>query len=76
MTRVSAKKYPPTCYCSSYAFPHRLGSGSCQTIQGEELCGECGQPAEFSRFSGQSNCCGALPVPNDARRLYAPEKHS
>lgn len=47
------------CYCSSYAFPHRTGSGKCNAMTQmvrfstgaivravEQLCAACGQPAE------------------------------
>lgn len=40
------KRHPHTCHCTSYPFPHRMGSGKCEAHPSDRLCSECGQPAE------------------------------
>lgn len=39
------KRQHHTCYCSSYPFPHRMGSGQCKCWPLDRLCEACGQPA-------------------------------
>lgn len=40
------KRPERTCHCTSYPFPHRMGSGKCVATPFDRLCSECGQPAE------------------------------
>lgn len=57
--RAALTKVNHPCYCSSYVFPHRPGSGKCEVSrevarhrtgvvvrQCESLCQLCGQPAD------------------------------
>lgn len=36
------KRGPSVCSCNAYGFPHRIGSGACNTEPGMPFCGSCG----------------------------------